>query len=60
MTQYSTNTSAQAAVTQHKNIRELTVSDASFENFRKMIYDSCGYIFRIIKNICLKAGCLKE
>jgi chemotaxis protein methyltransferase CheR len=60
MTQYSTNTSAQAAVTQQKHSNELVLSDASFESFRKMIYDSCGIYFQDNKKYLLESRLLKR
>jgi chemotaxis protein methyltransferase CheR len=60
MTQYSTITSTQAAVAQNKNISELKLSDAAFENFRKMIYDSCGIYFQDNKKYLLESRLLKR
>ena len=60
MTQYSTITSAQAAVTQQKHSNELVLSDASFESFRKMIYDSCGIYFQDNKKYLLESRLLKR
>jgi chemotaxis protein methyltransferase CheR len=60
MTQYSTITSTQAAVLQPKNTNELKLSDAAFENFRKMIYDSCGIYFQDNKKYLLESRLLKR
>jgi chemotaxis protein methyltransferase CheR len=60
MTQYSTITSTQAALVQHKNTNELKLSDAAFENFRKMIYDSCGIYFQDNKKYLLESRLLKR
>ncbi|MDR3625339.1 MAG: protein-glutamate O-methyltransferase CheR [Ignavibacteriaceae bacterium] len=60
MTQYSTITSTQPAVTQHKNVNELALSSVAFENFRKMIYDSCGIYFQDNKKYLLESRLLKR
>lgn len=60
MTPYSTTTSAQAAVSQPKNPAALVLTDASFENFRKMIYDSCGIYFQDNKKYLLESRLLKR
>jgi len=59
MTQYSTITSTQTAV-QHKTAVELALSNVAFENFRKMIYDSCGIYFQDNKKYLLESRLLKR
>jgi len=60
MTQYSNINTAQSAVAQHKSTSELALSDTAFENFRKMIYDSCGIYFQDNKKYLLESRLLKR
>jgi chemotaxis protein methyltransferase CheR len=60
MTQYPYPTLPQNNFLLQKNGNELTLSDVTFENFRKMIYDSCGIYFQDNKKYLLESRLLKR
>ncbi len=60
MTQLQNSLSPKLNVYQHKAGNNIKLSDSSFENFRKLIYDNCGIYFQDNKRYLLESRLLRR